>query len=51
MSDRITSRAEVPAEYKWSIEDIYASDDLWETDFAKARGGADNITAVLMYRV
>lgn len=43
MSDRITSRAEVPAEYKWSIEDIYASDDLWETDFAKARGYAERI--------
>ncbi|MGN0683084.1 MAG: oligoendopeptidase F, partial [Oscillospiraceae bacterium] len=43
MSDRITSRAEVPAEYKWSIEDMYASDDLWEADFAKARGYAERI--------
>ncbi len=43
MSDRITSRAEVSAEYKWSINDIYASDELWEADFSKAQGYAGKI--------
>ncbi len=43
MADRITSRAEVSAEYKWSINDIYASDELWEADFSKAQGYAGRI--------
>lgn len=43
MAERITSRAEVSAEYKWSINDIYASDELWEADFAKARSYAERI--------
>lgn len=43
MLDRIPSRADVPAEYKWSIEDIYASDELWEADFSKAQGFAEKI--------
>lgn len=43
MSERITSRAEISAEYKWSINDIYASDELWEADFAKARGYTEKI--------
>lgn len=43
MAERITSRAEVSAEYKWSINDIYATDELWEADFAKARGFAEKI--------
>lgn len=43
MLDRIPSRADVPAECKWSIEDIYASDELWEADFSKAQGFAGKI--------
>ncbi len=43
MSDRIMSRADVSAEYKWSINDIYASDELWEADFSKAQGYAEKI--------
>jgi oligoendopeptidase F len=31
----IPERKEVPAELKWRLEDIYASDELWETDMAK----------------
>ncbi len=43
MSDRITTRAEISAEYKWSINDIYASDELWEADYSKARGYVEKI--------
>ncbi len=43
MADRITSRAEVSAEYKWSINDIYASDELWEADFSKVQSYAGKI--------
>ena len=30
MSERIPQRQEIAAENKWSIEDIYATDELWE---------------------
>ena len=30
-------RQEVQEKYKWKIEDIYASDELWEKDYAKAK--------------
>ncbi len=43
MSDRISSRADISAEYKWAIDDIYASDELWEADFSKAQGYAGKI--------
>ncbi|MBQ7187677.1 MAG: oligoendopeptidase F [Ruminococcus sp.] len=33
--ERIPKRSEVPEEYKWAIEDIYASDDAWRADLAK----------------
>ncbi len=36
MAERIPARADVPAESKWSIEDIYQSDELWEKDLIKA---------------
>ncbi len=36
MAERIPARADVPAESKWSIEDIYKSDELWEKDLIKA---------------
>lgn len=36
MSERIPQRNEIPAEKKWSIEDLYASDEAWEKDFEKA---------------
>lgn len=45
MSERIPQRADVPAESRWAIEDIYASDELWEKDFAKARGFVEKIAA------
>ena len=29
-------RSEVKQQYKWAIEDIYATDEAWEKDFEKA---------------
>ena len=29
---RIRSREEIPAEDKWAIEDLYATETAWETD-------------------
>lgn len=43
MSERIPQRADVSAENKWSIEDIYATDEAWEADYKKAAGFAERI--------
>lgn len=45
MSERIPQRADVAAENKWSINDIYASDEAWEDDFLKAQGFAGKISS------
>lgn len=45
MTERIPSRAEVPEEDKWAIEDIYASDELWEKDYEKAGEYAERIAS------
>lgn len=45
MSKRIPQRADVAAENKWSINDIYASDEAWESDYIKAQGFVDRISA------
>ena len=37
MSERIPQRNEIPAEDKWSIEDLYPTDEAWERDLAKAK--------------
>lgn len=37
MSERVPERSEISSEYKWSVEDIYKSDDLWEADYKKAQ--------------
>ncbi len=34
-------RQEVKEQYKWKIEDIYATDELWEKDFAAAEKSLD----------
>ncbi len=43
MSERIPQRQEIAAENKWSIEDIYATDELWEADYAKAKSFAEKM--------
>lgn len=45
MSERIPQRADVAAENKWSINDIYASDEAWEEDYVKAQGFVDRISS------
>lgn len=29
-------RSEIPDEYKWSVKDLYSSDELWNNDYEKA---------------
>lgn len=43
MADRIPQRSEVASEYKWKINDIYASDEAWERDLEKAKAAAKAI--------
>lgn len=43
MSERVPERSEISSQYKWSVEDIYASDDLWEDDYKKAQSYAEKI--------
>jgi len=31
----IPQRSDIPEKYKWKLEDIYATDELWEADFTK----------------
>ncbi|HAN09901.1 MAG TPA: oligoendopeptidase F [Clostridiales bacterium] len=33
MAEKQKKRSEIEDKYKWRLEDIYASDDLWEKDF------------------
>lgn len=39
----IKERFEIPQQYKWIIEDIYASDDAWEQDLLKAKEYASKV--------
>jgi oligoendopeptidase F len=41
----IPKRSETPAEYKWKLEEIYASNDLWEKDFAEVKALAARLSA------
>jgi len=33
----VPDRSEIPAEHKWHLNDIYASDELWQQDFDKLK--------------
>lgn len=33
----LPTRQEIPDQYKWQLEDIYANNELWEQDFAKVQ--------------
>lgn len=39
----IPKRNEISQEYKWRLEDIYVSNDLWEKDYQKVKGEADKL--------
>ena len=43
-SSRIPKRSEVSSEDKWSLEDIYASMDLWEEDYKEVRSLASKLS-------
>ncbi len=43
MSERIPNRADITAEHKWRLEDIYATDEAWEQDLQKAKSAAETI--------
>ncbi len=43
MSERIPNRADIPAEHKWRLEDIYATDEAWEQDLQKAKSATETI--------
>jgi oligoendopeptidase F len=32
---KIPQRSEIPDKYKWKLQDIYPSDEMWEQDFAR----------------
>jgi len=41
----LPARNEIPAEYKWRLEDIYPSDELWEQDFRQVEKMIDAVGA------
>ncbi|MCH5203388.1 MAG: oligoendopeptidase F [Oscillospiraceae bacterium] len=43
MSERIPERADIPEKHRWSIEDIYKNDELWEDDYKSAMKYADKL--------
>ena len=42
---RIRSREEIPAEDKWAIEDLYATDEAWEQELATLHDDQDYLAA------
>lgn len=45
MSERVPQRSEVAQENKWSINDIYATDEAWEDDYKKAQTFVEKIAS------
>ena len=39
----LPGRQEIPGQYKWRLEDIYAGDELWEQDFQRVREMAGEV--------
>lgn len=39
----VRKRSEVPEQYRWRLEDIYATDEAWEEDFAKVQSALPRI--------
>ena len=35
--ERIPQRSEVPEQFKWALEDIYATDEKWAEDLQKLK--------------
>ena len=45
MSERIPQRSDIPEKDKWAIEDIYATDEAWEQDLARAKEMPEKIAS------
>lgn len=45
MSERIPKRSDINAKDKWSIEDIYPTNEAWEQDFATAKKMPEQIAS------
>lgn len=43
--ERIPKRSEVPEQFKWALEDIYATDENWAEDLQKLKAMPERITA------
>ena len=43
MSDELKTRKDIPAEARWNVEAIYASDNDWEKDFDKTTAFMDSM--------
>lgn len=43
--ERIPKRSEVPEQFKWALEDIYATDEKWVEDLQKLKAMPERITA------
>jgi len=39
-------RSDVDDKYKWNLEDIYATDEAWETDFERMKQVADDLAGL-----
>ena len=42
-TSHVPDRSEIPAEHKWHLTDIYASDELWQQDFDKLKASLKTI--------
>lgn len=43
--ERIPKRSEVPEQFKWALEDIYATDEKWAEDLQKLKAMSERIAA------
>ena len=41
--ERIPKRSEVPEQFKWALEDIYATDEKWAEDLQKLKAMPERI--------
>lgn len=43
--NKVRERNDIPVEYRWKMEDIYATDELWKKDFEKLSAEYENLAA------
>lgn len=43
-NSHLPPRSEIPDQYKWHLDDIYANDELWQQDFDKLKNSLGQIT-------